>query len=104
MVYRRYEGFSPKDKAVEYFLEIVSDCRELHPTAALDRFDDLEHLFKQEGFNGDLIGKLNKAKNLLNSLESYNTHSKEYFEQFKKFKNHLAEIQEEFCDKYRYSC
>lgn len=103
MVDSRYDGFNPKDKAVEYFLEIVSDCRELHPTASLDRFDDLEYLFKQEGFNGNLIGKLDEAKDLINSLSPYSTHSKEYFECFKKLKDHLAKIQEEFSEKYRHS-
>ncbi len=99
----RYGDFPPKDKAVEYFLEIVSDCRELHPTSSLDKFSDLEYLFKEQGFNGSLIEKLNDAKKIVDSLEPYSTHSQEYFKCFLDLKKSLADIQEEFTKKYKNS-
>ncbi len=96
-----YEGFNPPDQAVEYFLEIIAKCRELHPSDAEDRFSDLEYLFKSEGFGNGLVTKLNEAKKMLNSLSPYSTRSPEYVKCFNKLKESLAYIQEEFVDKYR---
>ncbi len=96
-----YEGFTPKDQAVECFLEIIAKCRELHPSDAEDRFVDLEYLFKSEGFGNGLITKLNEAKKILNSLSPYSTRSPEYLECFRKLKTSLAYIQDEFTEKYK---
>lgn len=96
-----YEGFTPKDQAVECFLEIVAKCRELHPSDAENRFYDLEYLFKSEGFGNGLVTKLNEAKKLVDNLSPYNTRSPEYIKCFNELKKTLAYIQDEFTAKYR---
>ena len=96
-----YGNSEPADKAVDYFLGIIEDCRELHPQDAEDKFNNLEFLFKSEGSGKTLVEKLNEAKKILNELKPDNGRCPEYLHCFNRLRYALAEIQEGFSQNYR---
>ncbi|MGY4884064.1 MAG: hypothetical protein ACP5NZ_00615 [Nanobdellota archaeon] len=96
-----YNNSGSEENVVDYFLEILEDCRELHPGDAEDKLGKLEFLFKNEGVHKNLLDKLDEAKKILSELGPYHNHCKEYLDCFNKLKLTLSEVQEGVLENYR---
>lgn len=94
MIYSYSEDNDLKSNAVDTILRILSESMNLNSGEAKTKFDCLEIMLKNAGFNGSLLNSFEDGRKILNQLSKYNSHCEEHEIHYKKLIKCLDNIQE----------